>query len=201
MVEEARSMKILEISQTLNQIFTSDALTAETALLNAAVHAANKHTDKFHGTGVTVAKGIGLGTLGLPGVMGFGAGLATNVGVNAAIGIAEASQSTEYILDKVSDALPAQVAGKQNSFQMMQQTLALSYSDDAPQIMATLQSANFASATGIDYAHCQQIGTLPLGSFAVNRAGIQNACNSVAATFDAACKYWNNIAGSAFSRN
>ena len=187
--------------QTPNKIFTSNALTAETALLNAAVRAANKHTDKFHGTGVTLAKGIGLGTLGLPGVMGFGAGLATNVGVNAAIGIAEASQSTEYILDKVSDALPAQVSGKQNSFQMMQQTLALSYPDDALQIMEVLQSANFASATGIDYAHCQQIGTLPLGSFAVNRAGIQNACNSVAATFDAACKYWNNIAGSAFSRN
>ena len=125
--------------------------------------------------------------------MGFGAGLATNVGVNAAIGIAEASQATEYILDKVSDALPAQVASRRNSFQMMQQTLALSYSDDAPQIMATLQSANFASATGIDYAHCQQIGTLPLGSFAVNRADIQSACNSVAAVFNAASAVTSNF--------
>ena len=59
--------------------------------------------------------------------------------------------------------------------------------------MATLQSANFASATGIDYAHCQQIGTLPLGSFAVNRAGIQSACNSVAATFDAASAVTSNF--------
>ena len=179
--------------QTLDQIFTSDALTAETALLNAAVRAANKHTDKFHGTGVTVAKGIGLGMLGLPRELGLGTSIAANIAVNAAIGINEASQSTEYVLDKVSDALPSQMAGRQNSFQMMQQALTQSYPADALQIMATLQSTNFASATGIDFAHCTRIGALPLGSFTSKSAGIQSACNSVAATFNAASAVTSNF--------
>jgi hypothetical protein len=154
-------------------------------ILTEASDLINKHVRTYHGEAQTIAKGVASGVLGLA-VSGNPYGIASyaaSAGIDAGIGLFEATSSSDYVLSHLDGTIANTASNSLTASQIFAQKITKSYPSDVINILVVLQAFGFPPETSSIELPCTDIESIRLGIFEPKRPGITSSYEDVNSLF------------------